>query len=203
MTARLARAPRLAAVAVAVALLAAACGESTGPQDPGATTLRVTGTIRNVSGAAIPSGARVIAVWGVSSGSPDYSYVFGEGTVDAATNTFTLELDRVPPAEALNDGRLGVATIFLVGAGAPPPGRMSNDYPTTSIIGAAARYGIIYLGDDPSRQPDWVRTFPRGYAVGVGVTQPGSSFDGFTRAPADDVEIVIDDLENLEFVNWT
>jgi hypothetical protein len=40
----------------------------------------VTGTIQNNSQASIPPDARLVVAWGVSSGSPDYSYVFGEGT---------------------------------------------------------------------------------------------------------------------------
>src|SRR5438046_2813622 len=70
------------------------------------------GTIQVRNGTTVPANARVLALWGVSSTSPNYSYVYGVGTVNAG-GTFSITFSADPPTAALNDGQLGVALLIL------------------------------------------------------------------------------------------
>jgi hypothetical protein len=104
-----------------------------------------------------------------------YSYVFGEGTLDPAAGTFRIQLDQAPPPEALNAGTLGVG-ITLVIFTTPPE--------------QAAQYR------------GWAPDLEAGYGVGAGIQVPGD-FDRFDPATSSSVVLIIDDLQNIEFVNWT
>jgi len=189
--------PLAAALALGTAL---GCGDSTGP----GTEIVVTGTIQNNTQAAIPAGARLLVVWVVSSTSPDYSYVHGEGTFDAAAGTFRVELTAPPPA-ALNGERLGVGIIFLTTDASLGEGDDIQDVADADIVGAAGLYGVIYVAGTPAEAAgirDWAADFPAGFRVGVGQAVPGA-FDRFVPVDASDVVLMVDDIANIEFVNWT
>ena len=161
---------------------------------------------RRAADAEIPSDARVLVVWIVSSGTADYAYVFGEGTVDTSAGTFRVELDAPAPSAALNSNRLGVGFIVL---STNQEVRSGDDITTVAeeeLLGAAERYAVNYTNGARAAVADirgWAADFPAGYAVGRGITIPGSPFEGFEPVDADSVELVIDDWDELEFVNWT
>lgn len=184
-----------------------ACGGD-GPTNPPSTPFTVAGSIKNNTGQPIPAGARLIAVWSVASGSPDYSYIFGEGSVDRTTNRFTITFDKQLPREALNSTGngvgLGVGVLILTTDPTLCEGRLPADFkPELTVIGAAGQYGLIYLDRDPAPDlVDWAERFPRGYAAGRGIDLPGV-FDGFEPIASSAVELVVDKLENITFVNWT
>ena len=71
-----------------------------------------------------------------------------------------------------------------------------------AVVGAAGNYAVIYTAVNPATVGEWVTPFPRGYAVGRGVDLSGT-FDGFEPVASNSIEIIIDDLDNIEFVNWT
>jgi hypothetical protein len=177
-----------------------ACSDSTGPVEE----IVVTGTIQNNTANPIPAGTRLLVVWAVAATSDDYSYISGEGTVDAAAGTFRVELTP-PPAIALNGQRLGVGVIFLttdpdIGEGDDVDGIAPADF-----VGAAARYGVIYISGPPSDAAGlygWAADFPAGFSVGVGEAVPGD-FDRFVPVDASDVVMIVDALDNIEFVEWT
>src|SRR5688572_17150544 len=98
---------RLTLVTLFVTAAVSGCHDATGP----ATEFVATGRVQNNSQAAIPADARVVVVWGVSSGTPDYGYVFGEGVLDRNAGTFRVQFDGPPPAAALNAGVLGVGLV--------------------------------------------------------------------------------------------
>lgn len=163
----------------------------------------VSGTLVNRSGAAIPANARVLAVWGVSSGQPDYAYVFGEGTVDPATGGFSITFEQTPPAAALNAGELGIATLVLTTDASLAQGRMTTPFADGSILGATGRHAVIFLAVQPREATvDWSRRFTSGYGVGRGIDLPGA-FDGFEPMRIDAVELIVDAIENIDVVNWT
>jgi len=185
--------------AVLVAPLVSGCENGTGP----AASLLVTGQIQNNTGAPIPAGARVVVVWTVSSGSPDYAYVFGAGTIDPATGTFRIEFDQTPPVEALNVGALGVGFVVATTNQTLKDGDIiTNSMP--EVIGITGQHAVIYLKSqqDAMTFRDWVAEFSTGYSVGVGVPVQGS-FDKFVPVSPSAAVLILDDLANIDIVNWT
>jgi len=176
---------------------AVACGDD-GPSN----AFVVTGTIQNNTGSPLPANTRVLVVWQVSSGTPDYSYVFGEGTVDANAGTFRIQLDQPPPTEALNAGSLGVGLIVATTNQTVGNGGSIDDATLAEVVGAAGRYGVIYVAPSGTQYRDWATEFANGYGVGVGVDVVGD-FDRFEPADPSSVVLIIDALENIDFVNWT
>jgi len=165
----------------------------------------VSGTITNRSGAAIPASARALVLWFGDDGSGDYAYVFGEGSIDGATNRFTITLDQNPPRAAVPSARLGVAFVILTTDQGLQPGRIpeGSGY-LSSVIGVTAQHAVIYLEDDPgSFGSAWPARFRPGYNVGIGVKVPGATFDDFAPAGLNSMELIVDDLENIETVNWS
>lgn len=79
-----------------------------------------------------------------------------------------------------------------------------DDIPEADVIGAAGPYGVVYVGDPAgaTQLRSWAADFEAGYAVGVGEEVPGS-FDKFVPTSASSVVLIIDDLSNIDFVNWT
>ena len=196
---------RVSALLASVALACTACGDS--PVGTGNVKLpfTVSGPLDNRTTVPIPDGARVVVLWTVSSGSPDYDYVYGTGTVDRATNRFAVTFDAPPPAEALNqpDG-LGVGLVLLTTDATLGEGRLPVGYDTSKIIGASGQHAVIYLSGDPAKEPAaWLRAFGRGFNAGEGITIPGSTFDGFAPVSADAIRLIVDDLANIDVVNWT
>ena len=113
-----------------------------------------------------------------------------------------LEFDEPPPAQALNFGGSGVGVVFATTNQA-----VGNGYDITrsqpgQLIGAAGRHGIIFIGDESIQNPQWATQFEGGYGVGVGVDVQ-NDFDRFEPAAASSVVLIIDDLANIDFVNWT
>jgi hypothetical protein len=196
----------LLALLACVTLFAACSDDTTGPDTNNGTGLyTISGKLRFDSAVTIPSTARVHVVWNVSSGSPDYAYIFGHGTVNLTTNTFTVVFDKEPPAEALNSYGLGVAAIALL-PNSVPDGKVAHDSASiieASTLGLAEDYGIIYLSKSPdSIGISWVKDFKQGFNTGKGVRKD-QGFDEFTPTEPNLIEIVIDAVKNLEWINWT
>ena len=203
---RSARSSRACLTAALLLVAVAACGrESTGPQAD--EQIVISGLLTGPNVASLPEGARVALVWGVSATSPDYGYIYGVGTIDRAAGTFTLTLTAKPPAEALNQYgsyALGVGTLIVFGPEVElKTGRIENDGElAAAALGASGQHAVIYTRGSPPSALGWAGAFPAGYAAGRGITQP-DNFDGFERVSADSFELIIDDLDNISFVNWT
>ncbi|MFN2563546.1 MAG: hypothetical protein ABR499_00875 [Gemmatimonadaceae bacterium] len=194
---------RRALYAVALsAVVLAGCSDS--PTGPRGLPVTVSGSLNNRSGAAIPANARVVVLWAGDDGSGDYAYVFGEGTVDAASNRFTVTFDRDVPSPALLGNILGVGLVILTTDPNLREGRVPDGYNYGStVIGVTGQHAVIYLNEDPPRfGSDWPSNFRRGYNVGRGVDLPGT-FDGFAPTGLSAMELIVDDLANIETVNWT
>jgi hypothetical protein len=192
---------RLAMAAVVAAAVSAGCDTASGP----APQFVVSGPVQNNTQAAIPAGARVVVVWGVSSTSPDYSYVFGEGSLSPDGTSFQVRFDQPPPVEALNGAVLGVGMVVVTTNQAIGTGDDLSTIPQSDIIGVAGQYGVIYVADpDKATQVrGWAAEFPRGLSVGIGVSVPDSAFDKFAPESPSNVVLIIDDLANIHIVNWT
>jgi hypothetical protein len=198
-----ARRHRILYAATVGAIAVASCSD--GPTaTPRELPVTVSGTIANRSGAVIPASARVVVLWSSDDGSGDYAYVFGEGTVDAAANRFTVTFDRIVPAAALYDGVLGVGLVILTTDPNLHEGRVPDRYDySSSVMGVTGQHAVIYLDGDPSQYgTDWAGAFRRGYNAGRGIDLPGT-FDGFAPTGLTSMELIVDDLANIEVVNWT
>ena len=190
-----------------LSLLAGACGDSTDPGDDGedqtGEDVVFTGTVQNNTPGPVPSNARVLVAWSVSTGT-DFTYVFGEGTIDATSGTFQVTLPGTPPTVALNADVLGVGIVFATTNSSITTGWDVEDIPLDDVIGAAGQYAVIYVADPAGAQAlgDWTGTFDDGYTVGRGQEVTGS-FDIFVPDAPDSIVLVIDDISNIDFVNWT
>jgi hypothetical protein len=184
--------------AAVIVLVSSACSDST----DSSTGFVVSGTIQNNTGQPIPAGTRLLVGWTVASGDPDYSYTFGEGTIDAAAGTFRIELTEPPPPEALNTGGLGVGIIVATTNPSVGNGFHLDQLSPSELVGAAGRYGIIYIADPNIQIPLWATAFTPGYGVGVGVDEV-NGFDIFQPTSQTGVVLIIDNLANIDFVNWT
>jgi len=188
---------RTAVTACLLAASAMACSDD-GPSG----AFVVTGTIQNNTGSPLPANTRLLVVWQVSSGTPDYSYVFGGGTVDADAGTFRIQLDQPPPTVALNAGSLGVGLIVATTNQTIVDGGSIDAATLAEVVGAAGRYGVIYVAPSGSQYREWATLFDSGYGVGVGVDVV-ADFDRFEPTDPSTVVLTIDALENIDFVNWT
>ena len=86
------------------------------------------------------------------------------------------------------------------------PGILSPEsFSEPDILGASGQYSILYVSGnfETLDREDWFTGFNQGYSVGKGIDIPDSVFDGFEPVDPTTIEIIIDDLENIEFVNWT
>jgi len=190
------RARRLAPLALA--LTVTACGESTGSSDE---LFVVRGPLTNVSGQSVPTGARVVVAWVVTSADPDYTYIYGEGSVQGSTYQVTFTAP--PPALALNEGQLGVGIVLLTTGTGLHSGMKLEDAPAnTVLLGATGNYAVIYKAVDDVTRVDWAGAFPLGFGAGVGVERP-QDFDAFAPTDAGNLELIVDDIDNIDFVNWT
>lgn len=159
-----------AALLFTLVLPLAGCDDSTGSSD---SLLTVGGSIVNHSGAPIPANARVIIGWVVSSTSPDYTYLFGEGLVTGST--FSITPRQPPAAAALNAGNLGVGFVHLTADPNIHPGVHLEDVlvDPAQLLGATGQFAVIYTTTGAEQTRDWAAAFERGYGVGAGVKRVG------------------------------
>ncbi len=191
---------RLPTLALAVALpFVASCGgdSPTEPQLP----ITFSGTIQVRNGTTVPANARVLALWGVSAASPDYSYVYGTGTVNS-NGTFTITFDAEPPAEALNSGELGVALLILTTDQTLAPGKVPANYAFPGLIGMTEDHSVIFTKNlTGARAAGWPNRFA-GFGAGE-VERSTTGFDTFRSVAINALKIVVDNLDNINPPNWT
>lgn len=191
----------LTVATILVTTVGLGCRDSTGSGDG----FVVTGHIQNNTPNPLPANTRLLAVWGVSAGTPDYSYVFGEGTIDRLRGTFRIEFHQAPPLAALNRAALGVA--FLVATTNQSWGdgdSLTSSTGVDEVIGITGQYAVIFVQNRDTLPPStWVDAFDDGYSVGVGVKVPNAVFDSFQPTSRSSPLLIIDDLANIDVVNWT
>ena len=152
------------------------------------------------------SGSDVIAVWSVSTGSPDYLFVFGRGKVNG--DSVTLDITTSPPAEALNKS-LGIAVLIVVPPGTSlPDGKLSPDQAEALenvASSISARHAIIYRADQAQvTRAGWENAFPQGYACGECVPHPEDAgpFDSFKTTDCSAIRLQ-PMSSKTDICNWT
>ncbi|MBZ4422459.1 hypothetical protein [Myxococcus sp. RHSTA-1-4] len=74
-------------------------------------------------------------------------------------------------------------------------------------VGRAAVASLLLLTCKAKEQVttrDWAATFPLGDSCGKGVQAPPSGgFDTFEPVACSSIGVTVDDIDNIEFVNWT
>ena len=186
---------RASALMMLASIALAGCLDSTDPGD----AVTITGVIENRNAATIPANARVVVLWGVSSGSPDYSFAFGTGTVSPG-GEFSITFDGPPPEAALNNGTLGVGLVLLTTDQSLAEGQLPSDYSFPGLLGFTEDHSIIYRSGTTGI--DWAAAFPPEYSVGE-VQRSNVGFDSFIRVGLDDLRLVVDMIQNLNPPNWT
>ena len=191
---------RLRALALVTALsLVASCGDDdiTAPQLP----VTFSGTISIQNGTTVPANARVLVLWGVSAGSPDYSYVFGSGTL-GANGTFTITFNENPPAAALNQNMVGVGLVILTTDQTLGEGQVPANYTFPGLIGMSEDHSIIFTQNLTAElAADFFGRF-NGYGLGE-VERSTTTFDSFKCVARDALKLIVDDVANLRPPNWT
>lgn len=144
-----------------------------------------TGTIE---APAPPEGTKVVVLWSVFAGSPDYLYAFGAGSTKGAS--VYVSLSGPPPAEALNDGKIGIGLVATVAAGTDiAEGKLEGDI-ESAVQGFSPDHAIIYRNStEQVLKSGWDVTFPQGYACGR-CQRAEAGFDGYA----------VDDCANLKIV---
>jgi len=176
---------------------------------PLAAPFSVTGSLNYRKETQIPENARLLVLWSVTADYPDYTYLFGEGTIDVGTGSFQLVFDGPPPSEALNwmgSSALGVGVVIITTDQTLQFGKMLPDaLSTADILGASGQYSIIYVnnGFEMGEYIPWFNEFNPGYSIGKGVDIPDNVIDEFEPIDLRTFEIIIDDFEKIKFVNWT
>jgi hypothetical protein len=178
-------------------LTAVACSEGNGSSTDFSTDFSVSGS---VTGSTVPTGAKAVVIWTVSSGSPDYAYKFGEGpTTDTR---FTVTFSDSPPTEAINSYGLGIGVVGLVAEGTEiPTGRI--DVGEREFLGVTPRHAVIWRSAS-ANDLSWSTAFPRGFSCGQCVpASPDETFDAFAPVDCSQVQIQAAALEQVELCNWT
>lgn len=191
-----------------IGILGAGCSGGGDPARGEDTTSRsVKGS---VIGTQIPQQAKAVVIWSVSSGSPDYSYKYGEGTFRDAK--FTVSLPGDVPTEAINSYGIGIGVVALVPPGTPiPDGRVSggeHDGQATGaeleVLGFTTEYAIIWKTAS-ARDLSWSSSFPVGMSCGICLPAvEGEVFDSFVPIDCSTVKIeTASDPDELHACNWT
>jgi len=150
-------------------------------------------------------GRSVVLIWEVSSGSPDYAYKFGEGTV--VNGRFSITLPGDPPAAAINSWGVGIAVVVVLPAGETLADGKLSTFGAADVAGVSSRHSVVWKAATlnlPSTPPAdfWPLSFPAGYACGACTAKPdGGSFERFTPSACDHIQITTYNID--EMCNWT
>lgn len=167
----------------------------------------VSGTLHPAGEITLSENTRVTVLWLVLSGGRDYiGYTFGEGKVDFKNRSFEVNFDEPPPSGAVNqidDKVLGVGFVILTDSHEWDGEIPMEAYTSENILGISANHAVIYIDGDIETfsDPEWLDYFEYGYNVGEGVDLP-EGLDEFRPVDPHSIQIIIDDFENMEFLNF-
>jgi hypothetical protein len=150
----------------------------------------------------VPETAKAVVVWSVSSGTPDYGYIYGEGT--ATRGGFSVAFDAPPPPEAVNSYGVAVGELVLVPSSFEVPKGKITSSEQIELLGISTRHAVIWKAGSPERI-NWMQKFPDGFACGQCKAATGEeTFDSYEPVSCSEIEIeTATDLDTLEGCNWT
>ena len=191
-----------------LSLVAAACSSGSGdvPNTSGGVSSSGGGGPGALQGVATsesqppPAGSKVALLWQVTSGSPDYLYSQGAGTADADKATLNAS---VPPAEALNGGKIGIAFVTVYGANTTPAdGKITEDTYESSALSISPDYAVIYRATTETvLKNGWDASFPQGYSCGK-CQKAETGFDTYVPVSCSEIKLVPVSAKP-KICNWT
>jgi hypothetical protein len=148
--------------------------------------------------------SEVMVLWQVTSGSPDYLYVYGRASSGATSYVLSIGMD--PPPAAVNSYGVAVGFVALAEQAAMLPSGRIGDAELAQVRGLSARHAVIWKGASaPSGVLSWSDGFAAGYSCGRCVDVPGT-FDRFEPVECGNIPVEIPasgDIEDLDICNWT
>ncbi len=192
---------RLVLSAALAASLSFACsddGNDPEPTNPELSELSLEGS---VTGEMVAERTRAVAVWNVTSGSPDYAFKYGEGS--STGRDFVLSLGSAPPAEAVNAYGVAVGIVALVPEDVEiPEGKVTAE--ALQMLGFSTKHAIIWKAT-PTSGMGWMQSFPGGYACGRCKAAPeGETLDSYERVSCSQFQVErASDVEELQGCEWT
>jgi hypothetical protein len=137
----------------------------------------ITGHLQFVQPTSIPTGAALICYWPETNLNPyshttfDTSRIFGHGTIDATTNTFSITLQGLPPGIAHGKSTTSCNAVDMAPAGyiilvSNLVGGNSgqNYFDNKALLGAVDSVAILYYASNFTMK-SWQGTFPQGYST--------------------------------------
>lgn len=164
--------------------------------------ITISGTLDVKKENYLTSDTRVLITWATDEPS---QYIFGEGIIDIINKTFKIVLEDSLPNAAYYAEDFGIGFIFTTDDNEIEQKFYHDGIDWETITGAAGGYCVIYKKKNIialDSLNNWTAKFQSGYSVGKGIDLPGV-FDEFEPYNNHSVILIIDDLNNIEFTNWS
>ncbi len=209
---------------VLVVAITSSCGDDkvVQPKPDDSSDFTVSGTIVNPESIPISTTTKVVVVWNVSTGDPDYLYVVKADALAPNGTEFTLTLPEFLPDAACNARgislsdsnymRCGVGLIMVIDdpkalfqAGTKMEGLdgLSGDY---RVLGAVDNSAVIYrrgLTKAVKDWREWLELFTPGYGLGRGFSVSGQKAGFAPYSPGERPVLRVDTTYKYTFPNWT
>ena len=144
---------------------------------------------------------RLVVLWSVFSGSPDYLYSYGGGTT--APKDIIATFGGPPPAEALNGGKLGIGIVAALNDGATlPEGKVDSENRDAILRAMTPMHAVIYKNtDEQLTSKGWELAFPQGYTCGKCI-EAEAGFDTFEKDDCANM-VLVPVADKPHFCNFT
>ncbi len=155
-----------------------------------------------------------LAVFWKAAGDVDSYFIWGKGTIDELTNSYTLKFDSYPPDSLIAkfygcDGKVGVGSIYLYSdASASTDGQDFRGWVPLNTVGTVRNKSLIFLfgrfdAQNCLTNVPWVNSFRGGFNLGDAVsTSPTSGYYEPSRSGDAAPLVITDDLSSYVTPIW-